>query len=263
VVEDALVGAGFSEAYTPSLVPAGSAPQAIALVEPMTEEQAELRAELVPSLVEAVERNVAAGNEGIALFEIAAVYPPDGEERHHVAGVVEGGFGRAKGAVETIYDALRAAPQFERASVPLLHPGKAAQTAEGWVGELHPTVLAGEWGAFELDFDALVAAAAAPPQYEDVITFPPVKQDLAFAVPDAVAAADLIAAAREAVPELRDMRPFDVYRGEQVGEGRKSIAFRVEFRSPEGTLTDEQAAELRQRVVDTLRERYGAELRSG
>jgi phenylalanyl-tRNA synthetase beta chain len=232
----------------------------------MTEEQVLLRRQLVPSLVEAVERNVAAGNEGIALFEIARVFHPDGKlpkERHHVAGVVAGGFGRVKGAVETIYDAIREEPNVERTSEALLHPGKAARTTEGWFGELHPTVLTGEWGAFELDFDALVEAAAEAPQYEDVITFPPVKQDLAFAVDDDVAAGDLIQAARDAVPELRDMRPFDVYRGEQVGAGRKSIAFRVEFRSPDRTLTDEEAAELRQRIVETLAERFGAELRSG
>jgi len=74
---------------------------------------------------------------------------------------------------------------------------------------------------------------------------------------------DLIAAAREAAgDELREMRPFDVYRGEQVGEGRKSIAFAVSFQSPEQTLTDEDAATLRDQIVAALAERFGAELRS-
>jgi phenylalanyl-tRNA synthetase beta chain len=89
-----------------------------------------------------------------------------------------------------------------------------------------------------------------------------VKQDLAFAVAEDVAAGDLVDVARKAVPELREMTPFDVYRGEQVGPDRKSVAFRVEFRSPERTLTDEEAAGLRQRVVDALREQFGAELRA-
>ena len=262
LVEDSLVGAGFSEAYTPSLVPAGSDPEALALPEPMTEEQALLRRSLTPTLLESVERNVAAGNIGIALFEIARVYLAVDDEREHLAGIVQGGFARAKGAVETIYEAIRAEPRFERSAEPFLHPGKAAKTDEGWLGELHPGVLEGVWGAFELDFGALVGAAAPAPQYDDVITFPPVKQDLAFAVSEDVLAGDLIAGAREAVPELVDMRPFDVYRGEQVGEGRKSIAFSVEFRSPERTLTDEDAAGLRQRIVETLKERFGAELRA-
>jgi phenylalanyl-tRNA synthetase beta chain len=268
VIEEALLGAGLSEAYTPTLVPAGSDDAAIALPEPMTEEQVLLRRTLVPSLVDAAERNVAAGNEGIALFEIARVFLPaaDGrlpDERERVAGVVEGGFAHAKGAVETVYEAIRAQSRFRAATEPFLHPGKAARTDEGWVGELHPTLLAGVWGAFELDLDALVQAAAEAPQYEDVVTYPPVKHDLAFAVAESVAAGDLVDAARKAAgSELREMTPFDVYRGTQVGEGRKSIAFRVEFRSPERTLTDEEAARLRQKIVDALRERFGAELRA-
>jgi phenylalanyl-tRNA synthetase beta chain len=99
--------------------------------------------------------------------------------------------------------------------------------------------------------------------YEDVITFPALRQDLAFAVPEQVSAGELAAAAREAAgPELREMRPFDVYRGEQVGDGRKSIAFAVSFQSPERTLTDEDAAGLREKIVVALRERFGAELRA-
>ncbi len=99
--------------------------------------------------------------------------------------------------------------------------------------------------------------------YEDVITYPALKQDLAFVVAEDVAAGDLVAAAREAVgPELRSMRVFDVYRGEQAGPGRKSIAFRVEFQSPERTLTDEDAAAMRERIVAALAERFGASLRA-
>jgi phenylalanyl-tRNA synthetase beta chain len=99
--------------------------------------------------------------------------------------------------------------------------------------------------------------------YEDVITFPALRQDLAFAVSEEVSAGELVAAAREAAgPELREMRPFDVYRGEQVGEGRKSIAFAVSFQSPERTLTDKDAAALRERIVSALAERFGAELRN-
>ena len=96
-----------------------------------------------------------------------------------------------------------------------------------------------------------------------MITFPGVKQDLAFAVDEWVAAGDLIAAAREAAgPELRELRVFDVYRGEQVGEGRKSIAFAAVFQSPERTLSDEDAAKIRDRIVQALAERFGAELRA-
>jgi phenylalanyl-tRNA synthetase beta chain len=123
--------------------------------------------------------------------------------------------------------------------------------------------LAGGWGYFELDLDSLFVRVPDLPLYEDVITYPAVKQDLAFAVAEEVAANALVAAAREAAgPELRTMVPFDVYRGEQAGAGRKSIAFRVEFQSPERTLSDEDAAILRDRIIDALRERFDAELRA-
>jgi phenylalanyl-tRNA synthetase beta chain len=72
----------------------------------------------------------------------------------------------------------------------------------------------------------------------------------------------LVEAAHAAVPELRSMEPFDVYRGEQVGAGRKSIAFNVAFQSPERTLTDDEAAGLRAKIVEALEERFGAELRA-
>jgi len=99
--------------------------------------------------------------------------------------------------------------------------------------------------------------------YEDVITYPPVRQDLAFTVPEDVSAGDLVDAAKDAAgDELREMRAFDVYRGDQVGPGRKSIAFSVAFQSPERTLTDEDAAELRNRIVERLRDAFGAELRA-
>jgi phenylalanyl-tRNA synthetase beta chain len=267
LVEDVLVGAGLSEAYTPSLAPAAWEAEGLRLPEPMSEEQAVLRTSLLPSLVEAARHNVAVGNEAVALFEIAHVYlPRDGAlpaEPVHVAGVLEGGFARAKGDVEAVYRALKAPARFEPASHPSLHPGKAARTNAGLVGELHPALLEGEWGAFELDLETLVAAAVDSPEYEDVVTYPAVKQDLAFVVGEDVSADELIAAAREAAgPELREMRPFDVYHGPQVGEGRKSVAFAVTFQSPERTLSDEDAAALRGRIVEALAQRFGAELRA-
>ena len=189
------------------------------------------------------------------MFEIARVYRPAGElpdERWHVAGITEGGFARAKGAVEALYEALRIEPTYERG------PGRSARTEDGWVEELDDG-----WGYFELELDSLAARAPELQLYEDVITFPGVKQDLAFAVDESVAAGDLIAAAREAAgPELRELRVFDVYRGEQVGEGRKSIAFAAVFQSPERTLSDEDAAKIRERIVRALAEKFGAELRA-
>jgi phenylalanyl-tRNA synthetase beta chain len=264
-VEDALVGLGFAETYTPSLVP--DEETTWKLPEPIAVELTALRTSLLPSLVEAARRNVDSGVDEIALFEIARVYLSNGDlpnERLHVAGIAEGGFAHVKGVVEALYAALRAEARFERATHPLFHPGKTARVGAGTLGELHPRLLDGEWGAFELDLNALFAESPELSTYEDVITYPAVRQDLAFAVPEELEAGELIDAAHEAAgPELRELEVFDVYRGGQVGEGKKSIALRVAFQSPERTLSDEDAAALRQRIVGELSRRFGAELRSG
>jgi phenylalanyl-tRNA synthetase beta chain len=265
-IENLLVGLGLTETYTPSLRHGDASPQAWRLPEPISADFAVLRTSLLPSLVEAAARNVELGAERLGLFEIARVYLPNGElptEETHVAAILDGGWSRAKGIVDTLYAALKTEPAFERAEHDLLHPGKSAATAAGVVGELHPAVLDGVWGVFELDLAKLLEVARDEVHYADVVSFPAVRQDLAFTVPEDVPAADLVAAAREAAgEELRDMRPFDVYHGEQVGDGRKSIAFAVNFQSSERTLTDEDAAELRERIVAALSDRFGAELRA-
>jgi len=145
----------------------------------------------------------------------------------------------------------------------MLHPGRSARTREGYLGELHPTVLEGSWGAFELDLDALVERAPEAVAYEEVSPYPEVRQDLAFVVDEAVPAAELLAALREAAaPELRSASVFDEYRGAQIGAGKRSLAFRVAFGSNERTLTDEEATRLRMRIVDALAARFGAVLRA-
>jgi phenylalanyl-tRNA synthetase beta chain len=263
-LEDVLAGLGFSETYTPTLRPDDETPWKVP--EPITVEMTALRTRLLPSLVEAARGNAEIGVEDIRLFEIARVFLPDGDlpdERVRVAGVFEGDFARAKGVVETIHAALKGEAEFDRASDPVFHPGKAAKTAAGTFGVLHPTLLEGTWSGFELELEQLLQASRDPVAYEDVITYPPLRQDLAFTVPEDISAGDLVAAAHEAAgTELREMRAFDVYRGGQVGEGRKSIAFSVSFQSSERTLSDEDAAALRQKIVDALAKRFGAELRA-
>jgi phenylalanyl-tRNA synthetase beta chain len=267
-VEDALVGLGFAEVYTPSLVEHDPEEPALRLLEPISVELAVLRTRLLPSLVDAVRRNLELGNDGIALFEVARVYLPRGDdlpdEHLHAAGIGGGDFFRAKGVVEALCRILHVEPTWGRAADdPVFHPGKAARFAAGTAGALHPALLQGEWAAFELDLRTLAGEAREPIAYEDVITVPPVKQDLAFVVDEEVEAGALVAAAREAAgPELRKARVFDVYRGEQVGEGRKSVALALVFQSAERTLSDEEAAALRARIVALLAERFDAELRA-
>ena len=196
LVEDVLVGAGFSEAYTWSLVASDSDPGAIRLPDPMSGDQAILRTTLLEGLIAAARENVDAGNEGIALFELARVYLPSGEklpeERWRVGGIVAGGFDAARGAVEILYETLHLELQPSRTVLPFLHPGKAATTAAGWLGELHPALLDGTWGVFELDLDELTAPIPERILYDDVITFPPLRQDIAVVVAEDVEAAALV-----------------------------------------------------------------------
>jgi phenylalanyl-tRNA synthetase beta chain len=265
-LEDVLVGAGFSEAYTWSLTASDPDPAALRLPDPMSGDQAVLRTTLLNGLVEAARVNVDAGNASIRLFELARVYLPSGEqlpdERWRLGGIAEGGFEAARAAVQTIFEAFHLPLDPRRASLAQLHPGKAAEIDAGWFGELHPTLLEGAWGAFELDVARLMEPLPDRILYDDVITFPAARQDIAVVVPEDVEAGAIVAAAREAGGrELREARVFDVYRGAQVGDDHKSVALHLAFQAPDRTLTDDEAAALRERIVAVLAERFGAELR--
>ena len=265
-LEDVLVGAGFTEAYTWSLTAADPDPNALRLADPMSGDHAVLRTTLLQGLVDAARVNVDAGNAAIRLFELARVYlPAEGplpEERWRVAGIAEGGFDAARAATELVYERFHVPLEVARASLAHLHPGKAATTDAGWLGELHPTLLEGSWGVFELDVARLMAPLPERILYDDVITYPAIRQDIAVVVPDDVEAGAIVAAAHEAAgPELREARVFDVYRGDQVGAGKKSVAVHLVFQAPDRTLTDADAAAARSRIVAALAERFGAELR--
>ena len=155
---------------------------------------------------------------------------------------------------------------------PFLHPGRAAAIMAGaagepigWLGELHPLV-AQSWelpgaSVFEIDLDRLISVAPIETGYEDLIGYPPLRQDLAVVLADDVPAATVLAAAREAGGELlRDARVFDVYKGSQVGEGRRSLALALSFRASDRTLADEDVAPVRERIVAALGA-LGGELR--
>jgi phenylalanyl-tRNA synthetase beta chain len=266
LVEDVLVGAGYCEAYTWSLVADDPDPAAVRLPDPMSGDQAILRTTLLAGLVESARTNLDAGNERIALFELARVYLPSGgqlpDERWRVAGIASGGFSAARAAVEAVHEALHLDLEVRRSEHPSLHPGKSAATGAGWFGELHPALLEGEWGVFELDLETLTGPVPERILYEDVVTFPANRQDLAIVVDDGVEAGELVSTVRDAGGSwLRDARVFDVYRGEQVGVGRKSVAIHLAFQASDRTLTDDDVAGARGDIVSALSARHGAELR--
>jgi phenylalanyl-tRNA synthetase beta chain len=178
----------------------------------------------------------------------------------------EGGtadFFALKGAVESLCAQLGTEVEVEQGEEPFLHPGRAGRVLiggadAGWIGEVHPLVCRA-WDihaavAFEIELAVLIAASpAGVEQYEDVISFPAVNEDIAVVVSEDIPAALVRAAVREGGGVLlQSARIFDVYRGEQVGEGRKSLALRLEFRAPDRTLTDEEVAERRHAITDAL-----------
>jgi phenylalanyl-tRNA synthetase beta chain len=137
----------------------------------------------------------------------------------------------------------------------------------GWLGELHPLVVR-EWeldgpvAGFELDVDRLLELAPQTSTYSDVTSFPAVLQDIAVIVPEDVPAARLAEIVRTGGGALlASLRVFDLYHGEQVGEGNKSLALRLEFRAPNRTLTDEEVAERRAAIEREL-ESIGGRLRA-
>jgi phenylalanyl-tRNA synthetase beta chain len=156
-----------------------------------------------------------------------------------------------KGTLEGLAGLLGVELSVELAEQPFLHPGRSARVdvagqPAGWIGELHPLVCR-DWDleaavAFEVDLAALLAASPAGEEtFEDVTTFPAVYQDLAVVVPADVAAARLRETVLSAGGELlHAAEVFDLYEGEQVGEGKKSLALRLEFRAADRTLTDEE-----------------------
>jgi phenylalanyl-tRNA synthetase beta chain len=177
-----------------------------------------------------------------------------------------------KGVVEALAGQLGITITCESGEQPFLHPGRSATVsiggvAAGWIGELHPLVCRA-WGiesaaGFEVDLAALVAAATAGEEtYEDVTTFPAVYQDLAVVVPIDLPSAELRQAVLASGGELLHAAGvFDLYEGEQVGEGRKSLALRLEFRAADRTLTDDEVSEQRAAIEAAL-EKIGGSLRA-
>jgi len=262
---------------------------------PLSEDLAVMRPLLLPGLLDAARHNAAHGSPGVALFESAHVYRPDGPldelpegspagrtpalERHHFAVLLTearpagwrtpaapGDFYAARAVLEALLSAAGADWVAEEGGRPFLHPGRAASVIHraserklGWLGELHPLVLRawdlpGPVAGFELDVDTLVELnAGRPSTHRDVTTFPAVLQDIAVVVPDDVPAAEVEEAVRAGGGELlAGVRVFDLYRGEQVGEGRKSLALRLEFRASDRTLTDAEVAERRAAIEREL-----------
>lgn len=272
---------------------ASDAPAAsmVRLSNPMSEEEPALRTTLLPGLLRAVALNERQGATGVPLFEIARVYEPSGQQLPREALVVGAAlagtkrptgwdaseeawsFFDAKGIVEALFAFLDVeGPRFTPVSGPPFHPTRAAEVTfreaiAGAVGELHPDALQ-RWGierrvvVFELALAPLLAALPGKTKIEELSRFPSNFIDLALVVDEGVAAEDLEKIIHEAGgADLASLRLFDIYEGDQIPKGKKSLAFALELRRPDRTVTDAAAAEVRDRIVTALSDRLGAQLR--
>jgi phenylalanyl-tRNA synthetase beta chain len=291
-----IVGWSFTE---PSLLdrlrlPAEHEMRRVVRVEnPLSDGQSIMRPTLLGSLLDAAQHNVARNGPDVAIFESGTVYREFAEgfadgrlaDEHHGLGVLVSGrlqprswrggegeadFFAAKALLESVLGRLGVPCSFSPSARPYLHPGRGAavhsgELALGFIGELHPLV-ARSWdlervAVFAVDLGKVAQAAPQLGAFAPFGAFPPLRQDLAVTLPDDVPAAELLARVRDAAGEmLEDVRIFDVYTGEQVGAGRRSLALTLGFRALERTLTDEDVAPLRARIVAAVAE-IGGELR--
>ena len=269
----------------------------VVLENPMSEAQSVLRPTIFGSLLDIARHNAARGTADIAIFESGNVYRRHGADateatspanEHHALGALLTGAARpatfaetdppradvltAKGLVDAVLGALHVPWEAVQTTRPFLHPGRAGEIRSageilGIFGELHPTVAA-NWDFDEpvavlaIDLGKVRALAPELATYQDLTTYPEMRQDLALTVGDDVPAARVLQVVRAAGGRLvTGAEVFDVYRGGQVGEGRVSLALHLAFRAPDRTLTEEDVTPAREKIVAALATELGAELR--
>ena len=257
--------------------------RAIRILNPIGEDLSVMRTTLVPSMLGNVVRNVRRGNESGRLFELANVYLAEElplkqlpEERRHLVIALwgEGDFFDLKGAVEALERAFDFKVKFVRGERAWLHPGitaevKMGEKTVGVLGELHPSVakelaLEKRVCVAELDYAAISKKFAKEIRYHNLPKFPDVQRDLAFVADEEVTCAQAEEVILRACKAVRSAELFDVYRSAQIGEGKKSMAFRLTF-SPEEKaekgLSPEAADTFFRKIVGALQAKLGAELR--
>lgn len=296
MVKEVLEGAGLDQAITYSLVSKEDATafamqqrQTIDLLMPMSEAHASLRQSLLPHLIEAASYNVARKNKDVKLFEIGNVFFANGEgelpdQVEYLSGILTGDyvvnqwqgkketvdFYLAKGVVDRVSEKLNLEFSYRRADIDGLHPGRTAEIllenkVIGFIGELHPTLAADNdlkrTYVFELNFDALMAVSVGYINYQPIPRFPGMSCDIALEVDQNIPAADLLSTIHAHGGNiLKDTLVFDVYQGEHLEKGKKSIAIRLNYLDTEETLTDERVSKVQAEIEAALIEQ-GAVIR--
>ncbi|MCQ1403969.1 phenylalanine--tRNA ligase subunit beta [Staphylococcus aureus] len=296
MVKEVLEGAGLDQAITYSLVSKEDATafsmqqrQTIDLLMPMSEAHASLRQSLLPHLIEAASYNVARKNKDVKLFEIGNVFFANGEgelpdQVEYLSGILTGDyvvnqwqgkketvdFYLAKGVVDRVSEKLNLEFSYRRADIDGLHPGRTAEIllenkVVGFIGELHPTLAADNdlkrTYVFELNFDALMSVSVGYINYQPIPRFPGMSRDIALEVDQNIPAADLLSTIHAHGGNiLKDTLVFDVYQGEHLEKGKKSIAIRLNYLDTEETLTDERVSKVQSEIEAALIEQ-GAVIR--
>lgn len=269
-------------------------PSYLELTNPISADKTVMRRDLLASMLEVVEKNVR-HSERIALFEIGPVFlPPENGQNileTTTLGICLSGirdlpswqtnerermdFYDLKGLLEELLADLHISPvKYIPGSAPSFHPGKSARIelegrTLGLLGEVHPQVL-GNYGlpdrplpAAILDVASLLDVVDDLYEVNPIHDQPPVLEDLALVVDENVPAGDVEFLVRQTGGAiLQDVRLFDVYRGEQLGEGKKSLAYSLVYQHPDKTLTDKEVLAIRNKIVKRLEKELGAQLRS-
>ena len=258
---------------------------AIPILNPISEEFPYMRTTLVPAVIEAAKRNIAQQNKDLWLFETANVYEPKElpltgvpHERPMACGIMMGkvteaawnqvqrdtDFYDVKGVVDGLLAKL-GLTQFDiqPSSESYYHPGVSAHYTVNGVtianyGELHPQVvknfdLSGKVYMFEIDLEAVLSITVPPFRYQSFSKFPGTSRDLAIVAPVSVTSGEIVALIKEHGGEyLESVSIFDVYEGEHIEAGYRSLAYNLQFRSMEGTLNDEDIDGAIQAIIDAL-----------
>ncbi len=263
----------------------------ITLANPIDVNQSEMRASLMTGLMESLQRNFNHGNRDVKLFEMGRVFTVEaaGERptERELLGVVMSGavasddwrggrqvdFYDLKGAIEAVLSSLNISGfTIERARVEYLHPGQSAVLSrEGEqvarLGRLHPRVASlykfrQPVYVAEIEFEKLLALPADRVRYSALPRLPVATRDVSALVPDQVLWGEIERAIADlGVSEISSVRVFDMYKGKEMAEGFRSLAFRVTYRGQGRTLTDEEVAVMHDRVKELLEQRFGAQLR--